>query len=222
MTYYFESGWSYAFKPIFIRNNRRYELKELPCTTSECLVRILREPPDELVQFLEVWDYWYQKYQKKPTLRFPYTVSFIQAIPEWIIRKGELYGFYDYFFMNEHAFELTKYLIKRFSDGCKRLGAKPLVLILNGPYQLNHIRDTGKRWDRPLLMFLADSNVPFVDSTQFIMDKYISKNGFDSLGKPQGHFNADGNRLIAEALVAYFVNQNESMVPQKNISMDRP
>lgn len=220
MAYYFKKGWFYSFKPIFIRNNGRYELREVPCTTSECLIGVLREPPDELVQFLEVWDYWYQKNQQKPILRFPYTVSFIRAIPIWIRDKGEYYGFYDNYFMNEHAFKLTKYLINRFVDGCERLGAEPLVLILNSPGRLNRIRDTGKRWDRPLLMFLADANIPFVDSTRFIMEKYSSKDGFDfdSLKMPQGHFNADGNRLIAESLAEHFADQNESTLSRENVS----
>lgn len=201
--YYFANreDWLYAFKPIFVRVRNGYELVEPPCGDANCLIDLLTKTPQRLDQLMKTHDYWYQDYLHEPQLSFPYSISVIKAFPRWLERRQERSGRRDYYFVNEFAFDLTKYVIRRFADFCERMNKKPLILFLNGPSELQFIRGTGQRWDQPLLAYLQATNIAFVDSTQFILDRW--HNDAKKLAAPNWHFNATGNRLIAEALVEY-------------------
>lgn len=205
--YYFKS-WLYAFKPILIQNNQQFELQYPPCKSSECLVELLRAPSQELRELLETHDYWYQEEQNKPVRGFPYTISFLKTVPQFLRRLKENRGLSDAYFMTENSVYLTRYLIKRFDRGCQQLDAKPLVLVLNGPHQLSLIRKSGKRWDQWLIEFLEENDIPFVDTTEIILEKYPAAESFSFLAAPHLHFNAEGNNLIGTALADYFSMPN--------------
>ena len=193
----------YAFKPIFVDEGAGPRLVKPPCDNAPCLYDALVHRTPELDAFMQAHDFWYRDYLAKPAFRFPYTLSFARAFPFWLHMRGEHRGQEDYFFVNSWALQLAKHLTDRFAARCESTGAKPLCLILNRPTDLRLAR-TGVRWDQPLLDHFRERNIPFVDTTAYILEKCAHLPDFRLLTAPDDHFNEEGNKLIAEALAEYF------------------
>ena len=58
----------------------------------------------------------------------------------------------------------------------------------------------GTRLDGELLKFLAARNIPYVDTAEYILEKYSVEDRLEGLKAPNGHMNGRGNLMVAEAL----------------------
>ncbi|MFQ5458152.1 MAG: hypothetical protein ACE5FC_06850 [Myxococcota bacterium] len=187
----------YAFKPIFLPAGSGWNLRLPPCRDADCLSDLLLRDSTGLRAVLSEHDLCYRENLKRPLLAFPYTANFIRALAAEIgARSGGPEGD-NYALVSAEAFALVKHLVTRFTRRCEAAGVKPLVLLIYAPEDLPDVA-AGKRLDARVIAFLRESQIPFVDSADYI----IRKAGTDAaLSAPLGHFNKKGNRLIAEALL---------------------
>jgi hypothetical protein len=194
----------YAFKPLFIPGEQGYELVKPPCATAECLIDVIRDRPERMEPFLREHDYWYRDYQSRPSFGFPYSVNFLKAFPRWLKLRNQTSRQVNYFFVNDHAVELTKHLVDRFVADCQERGIKPLCLIIVRRKDLGHGPLAGGRWDDALLAHLKAKSIPFLDMLPYLEDKHLSEAELDALQAPGGHYTPPGNKCIAELLAQYF------------------
>ncbi len=199
--YYFANSdaFTFAFKPLFVKKGRRFELIRPPCADAVCLMQALSNPDHEIWRRLSRYDYWYKNNQKKPAPDFPITIKYAQLLPQILQQRRERQGAENYFFVNAGSFELVEYLIERFVKYSREIGMTPVCLLLYAPVDLRIIK-AGVRLDEKLLKLLKTRNIPHVDTAPYILEQYRQDDGFMGLSAPEGHLNERGNRLVAESL----------------------
>jgi hypothetical protein len=199
--YYFHKAdnFKFAFKPIFIKRDDHFELMRPPCTDAPCLMRLLTNPDHEVWRRLEEHDYWYQHHQNKPASGFPSTIKYAQVMRQVLHERRELRGRENYFFVNDAALDLSKYLVQRFVRHSRDLGMLPVCVMLYAAHELQLIQ-SGIRLDDELLKFLRAKNIDYVDTAEYILDQHRDNDGFKALILPDTHLNSRGNRMVAEAL----------------------
>ena len=199
--YYFANSdaFTFAFKPMFVKENGRFELIPPPCADAACLMDALSNPGHEIWRQLKRHDYWYLNNQKKPTPDFPITLAYAQVLTQILHQRRERHGAENYFFVNERSLELVEYLIARFLKSSRDLGMTPVCLLLYAPVDLRVIK-AGIRLDDKLIKFLENSNVLHIDTARYILAQYRQGDDFMGLSAPEGHLNERGNRLVAESL----------------------
>jgi hypothetical protein len=200
--YYFPDSpeFVYAFKPIFVLDETGFVLRKPPRHLSHCLYEALSNPGPALREFLTAHDHWYLIESAKPPLRFPFTWNVARAVPEMLAATRTAGKSRDYFFVTPRAFDLTRFLIRRFVTACAERNAIPLCLMILGPYDLAQIERGQPRWDLPVRDFLEAERIWHIDAGQYLLDLKLDAAGYQALRAPDGHFNALGNRRIAEAL----------------------
>jgi hypothetical protein len=201
-SFYFFSNhddFTFVFKPIFIKKDGQFELLRPPCANIPCLMELLSNANHHVWELLKSYDYWYQKNQDKPVPGFPNTIKYAQAVQQVLHLRRELRGEENYFFVNADSLELVKYLIERFVKNSRDMGMTPVCVMLYDSSDLALIK-AGTRLDGELLKFLAVKNVPYVDTAQYILQKYTESDRFEGLRSPDGHLNSRGNLMVAESL----------------------
>lgn len=199
--YYFANSeaFTFAFKPIFVKEDGRFKLMPPPCADAACLMEALSNRDHEIWRQLKGHDYWYLKNQGKPTADFPITLAYAQVLPQILHQRRERQGTENYFFVNDQSFQLVEYLITRFVKSSRNFGMTPVCLLLYAPVDLKVIK-AGIRLDDKLIKFLEKSDVPHVDTARHILAQYRQDDDFMGLSAPEGHLNERGNRLVAESL----------------------
>jgi hypothetical protein len=216
--YYFANSdaYTFAFKPIFVKRDGRFELIRPPCADAACLMEVLSNPGHPIWRLVSTHDYWYQSNQKKPTTGFPMTIKYAQVLPQILRERREQRGVENYFFVNAESFELVEYLIERFVKYSREIGMTPVCLLLYAPTDLRIIK-AGIRLDDKLLVLLKKRNIPHIDTAPYILGQYRQDDDFMGLSAPKGHLNERGNQLVAESLVQGF-SINRSTWALKNAS----
>jgi hypothetical protein len=199
--YYFanKDAYTFAFKPMFIKNHEGFELIRPPCADATCLVEVLSKPDHQVWQRLAQYDYWYRVNQAKPVPGFPNLITYARVLQEKLRVQRQQEGAENYFFPTPGALEVVEYIVERFVNDSRVMGMTPLCLMLYSSSDLRVIK-AGIRLDDQLLVFLANRGIPYVDTAQYIFNHYQSDDGFAGLQAPKGHLNARGNLLVAEAL----------------------
>jgi hypothetical protein len=201
--YYFSNkdAYTFAFKPVFVKNHDRFELLRPPCATPACVVEVLSQPDHEVWRRLAKYDHWYRVNQERPVPGFPNTITYARVLPERLRVWREQQGADNYFFPSAGSLEVIEYIIERFVNDSRAMGMTPLCLLLYAASDLRLIK-AGVRFDDKLLAFLADRAIPHVDTARYILDQHRNDDSFGGLQAPKGHLNARGNRLVAEALAS--------------------
>ena len=199
--YYFANSeaFTFAFKPIFVKRDGRFELVRPPCADADCLMQALSNPGHDVWRLVTKYDYWYQSNQKKPTTEFPLTSKYAKVLPQILQQRRERRGIENYFFVNAESFELVDYLIARFLKHSREIGMTPVCLLLYGPGDLRIIK-AGIRLDDKLLELLKTRNIRHIDTAPHILERYRQDDDFRGLSAPDGHLNEPGNQLVAESL----------------------
>jgi hypothetical protein len=192
----FEHLFRYAFKPIFLPTGNDWELRLPPCRDANCLMEVLQDDSRQLRDFLSTHDRCYRLNQKRPLYRFPYTLNFLRGMAVAVRDISGSPEGQNYAFDNRESFELTKYLVARFTRTCEERGVQPVIMLIYSPQDLSEIA-RGKRLDARLLDFMRDRRIPFLDTGEFMAE---NRKANEELSAPMRHYNAAGNRLIAEAL----------------------
>lgn len=199
--YYFANSeaFTFAFKPLFVKKNGRFELISPPCADAACLMEALSNPDHEIWRRLKRHDYWYLNNQKKPTTDFPITLAYAQVLTQILHQRRERRGIENYFFVNDQSFELVEYLVTRFLQSSRKFGMTPVCLLLYAPVDLRVIK-AGIRLDDNLINLLKTRNILHIDTARYILAQYRQDDDFRGLSAPEGHLNERGNRLVAESL----------------------
>jgi len=199
--YYFANSdaFMFAFKPIFVKTDNQFELIRPPCADAACFLAIASNPDHQVWRFLARYDYWYQANQKKPFRGFPNAIKYARVLDQILQQRRELRGTENYFFVNAGALNLMEYLIERFVKDSRDMGMIPVCVMLYGSTDLAVIK-SGIRLDGELLKFLVAKDIPYVDTAQYILEKYPDDDRFEGLILPDGHLNSRGNLMVAEAL----------------------
>jgi len=146
-------------------------------------------------------------------MRFPYTLvvlkllfrhhrvrNWLLGVPSWqdFIQKDH----------PSHAQEVTIRIAKRFMDGCKERGKKCFVVLFPTPSSYKHFIATERVVAQPLMGEFDKMAIPYLDLTPGFAE-YVGVRGFCKMKiqteQCTGHFNAEGNRLVAEVVRAYLV-----------------
>ena len=199
--YYFANSavYTFAFKPIFVKRDGRFELIRPPCADADCLMAALSNPGHQVWRLVTTHDYWYQNNQKKPTTEFPITIKYAKVLPQILQQRRERQGVENYFFVNAASFDLVEYLIERFLKYSREIGMTPVCLLLYAPGDLRVIK-AGIRLDDKLLELLKTRNIRHIDTASYILERYRQDDDFTGLSAPGGHLNDRGNQLVAESL----------------------
>ncbi len=194
--YFFNSYFSFAFKPRFIKENDDFSLLKVPCQSSECLIEEITNINSDTFYNLNKNDFWYKKEISKPILKFPRTLSYIRAIPDIIQRKKQRNYLAPSYFEDESLIDLTKYLILRFSEASYKEDSNPIMLLMYDKFGLEGILK-GKREDEWLIKFFSENNITYIDTSPFFID-YIKKKGtIKELFLTDGHFSFKGDSLVS-------------------------
>jgi hypothetical protein len=147
---------------------------------------------------------------------FPYTKSILKAIisnqvRSWLSGKPGWYGFLN----NDHpsgALTITTRIVHEFVSLAEKRNKEVIVILLPSQSSYDLYRRSGELAMKPLLDKLKEINIDANDLTDGI-HQYLSKRHYSELkvSKVSGHphFNAEGNRLIAE-LVHQLICRNGS------------
>jgi hypothetical protein len=131
---------------------------------------------------------------RRPAAGFPNTLGFARALPEILRARGGRP-----IFENQDSSEVVEYLIDRFAQQSRKMGMKPVCVLL---YTASHLRDFKAGVENPVPKLVAAHGVPYVDTAAYILDRYNDDDGFAGLILPDGHLNSRGNLMVAEALAA--------------------
>lgn len=139
--------------------------------------------------------------------RFPHLWHFLRAAPPYL--RKVFYGIHPYMEMYRpghpsRALEVTVAIMAAFSQTARERGQEPLVLILPNIAdvfrQLRH-----REWVyQPILSLLQEKQVAYLDAGPDIM-AYLNGADPKTIYDPriQHHFNAAGNRLLAQVVYRY-------------------
>ena len=197
--YYFGNNFTFAFKPIFVKRDGRFELIRPPCADAACFMEVLSNPNHKVWQWLAHYDYWYQTNKEKPVPGFPNTIKYMRILPQILRARYGHPGEENYYFVNTGALDVVEYLIDRFVHDSRDMGMTPVCVMLYAPADLRVIKD-GIRLDDEMLKFLEARGILYVDTAQYILAQYRHDDRFKALSAPQGHLNSRGNLMVAEAL----------------------
>ncbi len=189
-------------KPRFILRNDSLKLLPNPMPSINNYREMLLNPGDRIPELGRHDDFFRQGYDKKswdrvPSLRLGKTLKYAykktDPVDEIIVQN----------IINENsrAFILTQRILTAFYQEAMRRGEKPIVVLLPARKDLTQFRKRGRRIYQPLIAFLQDSGMDWVD----LMD------GFEKFGKNdnlktlfmKSHYSPRGNQIVARTLAEY-------------------
>jgi hypothetical protein len=198
--YYFRNdNFRFAFKPMFVQRDGRFELIRPPCADAACLVQLLSNREHEVWRRLAQDDYWYRANESLPTPGFPNTVAFARVAGKILRERRESRGAENYFFVNTASLDLTEYLVERFAQASRQRGMQPVCVMLYSVKDLRLIK-TGTRFDDELTRRIAAKGIPCVDTAPYMLEHARGENDLAVLSTHDGHLNGRGNLLVAGAL----------------------
>lgn len=202
---YFLGGETLALKPRFVLENGALKLVPIPSLSYEQLINGLHEPrtifPHEI--FLPgsphgpvIWSFPYTL-SLLDLLRSDQVVNYIHGRPSWI----DFYGL-DH---DSHALPVTVAIVEEFRR--RATAGKTVVAVLyptGASYKLTH--RTGESAFGALAAELTARGIPTRDLTADFA-AYLGERSFcellTSVAGCAGHYNAEGNRVVAEAMQAF-------------------
>ncbi len=171
----------------------------------------------EFVNKLKKDDYWYSYYTKlngPKKLIWPATFTVIPHIG-FFINNFKVYiknfltpsfesetatsKFFHLYNKNSDGIRIMQYIVDEFINTANKRGEIPIILIFPNNHSVDILKKFGKKPYQSLVKYLEDIQSDFIDfGDVFVQEKYI--NYYKGQG---GHFSADGNKRIANALVNY-------------------
>lgn len=202
------SGKLDGFKPRYYLEQGQLRLASIPQIAYDNLPTFLADPGDFLAHesFLPGSDYG------PVPIRFPF--SFAAAS---VITKDELRNWYagrpswTSYIEPGHplqTLELTLTIVENFVSECRGRNKRCFIVLIPTKSEFDYLQQSGKRAVQPLLDGLAESAVPFLDITA-AMHRDLGEKSICRLllgDDCRGHFNAEGNRMMADYLFAYLTD----------------
>jgi hypothetical protein len=204
----------YGFKPRFVLDNARLQLIPVPTLSYSELGAFFANPG----LFLQSEAFLPDSTYGPVRFQFPYSLSLFRALAKertrlWL--RGEPTG--KEFFQPGHptrSMETTVEIASRFQDLCNTRTRKCLVVIFPTPSAYRHLLRTGELVTSLLDLALEERSIRVLDLTESLV-RTLPRDGLCAIlsepNKCRGHFNAAGNRMIADIVYAYL--RSEALLP---------
>lgn len=209
--YLLGSGADFTFKPRFILVDGELELVPKPEPRFSDLHLLGRDPGLLLAHetFLPGSDLG------PVVAEFPYTLVVPKLLLNDRVRKWlrNVPGTYD-FVEADHpsqALQLTVRIAERFIRGCDDRGKRCLVLLFPGPFSYRSYIERSVPALQPLMEAFERLGIRYLALVRPLAE-HLGEKGYCKIvtepGRCRGHFNAEGNRLVAEIVHAYLVQNS--------------
>jgi hypothetical protein len=213
--FFLTGGKTFGFKPRFILEKGILQLVPIPSVPADELDQLYRDPGKYLRHEAFLPDSPYGPIRAS----FPFTISLIRLTTKERIRNG-LRGrpSWEAFWQPEHptaSLEVTTGIVSKFERVCKEREKRCLVLLFPTPSSYEWYAESGDVVTRFLIDELEKRSIPVLDLTVPLAGRLAGGNFCDLLTRAEtciGHFNAEGNRLVAQAVLDYF-NSNHWLQP---------
>ena len=206
----------YGFKPRFVFENDKLRLIPLPTLTYAEVGPYFADPARLLAheEFLPDSAYGPVRFH------FPFAVSLVRALAKerprnWLRREPSIKGFLEPGHPTR-AMELTVEIGAEFANLCRQRARTCLVVMIPTPSSYHYLLKTGTLTTGAISRQLEQRGVRVLDLTTELMrdlDKGPLCPILTQPGRCQGHFNAEGNRMIAHIVHAYLAR--ESLLPPR-------
>ncbi len=142
-------------------------------------------------------------------MRFPYTLSLLRGTNHFYLRarwRGE--PWYADFYRPDHpagGLAVTAAILESFHDQATETGRLPVVIVLPTGLDLEHYLAHARWTYRPLLDEMEKRGMPVLNAGPPLLAKMSGRTlaSFYVDAHPGAHFNADGNRVLAEVVAAH-------------------
>src|SRR6185369_1102849 len=143
---------------------------------------------------------------------FPYSFSLARALKNDYI-AARLTGEQRYFEYYEaghpsRALPLTEKILGKFHETASARGKESVVALIPNCRDLQYYQATGRWSYGNLTMALQKDGIPYFDAGPYLARASASKGGCNLCRACGGHFNEEGNRLLATALADYLAARN--------------
>ena len=201
-------------KPRFFLQGDSLHLLQTPINSVE-KAQALLDP--EFVNSLRPFDYWPSFYEQKlhapARLHWPAFVTVFSHLdfflsrarleilrrvaPDWDIEK-QTYKYYHLYEGESEALQIFTRIIDRFIAVARNRGEIPIIVIFADQFSLDLMRKYGRNPYQPLLEHVRKTGVAYLDIGEVFRDENYGAyfNFYNS------HYSPQGNRRVAEALVA--------------------
>lgn len=194
----------YGFKPRFTLKNGELALIPMPCIDKSDLQEYLKNPRKWIP-----YEWFLPDTKDGPvTFKFPYSVSLLKTLThhkflDQLMRRPsdlDLYKIDD----QSGAMPLVMEITRAFAKLARDRGKTPLVLLFPNPRDIGYYRKTGVNLFQPLSEYLANSGVSYIDflteTNNRYKDNYCEVFSKKSWGFCGGHYNKEGNEMVAMAV----------------------
>jgi hypothetical protein len=203
-------GHEFALKPRFIDRNDSVELVPTPEVPASEILRFLKNPslylPHEY--FLPDGPSGVQ------TIEFPYSFAMLEAILTNYHIHAKLTGIPRHadFYHPEHrsrGLKVTYGILRSFALEATARGQMPIVTLIPTCGDLKYFNTTGVfPYDR-LAKMIAAQNIHYIDFGERIATKIKGSRPEKLFHVCSGHFNEEGDRLLAEIAFDYLMSDSE-------------
>lgn len=205
-----------SFKPRFILVDGELRLVSKPEPTYEEL-GLLSEAPSQLLPHETSLP---GAALGPQPLRFPYTLVvlklllFNEKVQRRLLKGPGWSGFVEKEHLSQ-AQQVTVAIVKRFREKCDDRGKKCFVLLFPSRNTYNHFIATGCLVTKPLTDEFDKLGIPYLDLVALFAERLLERSICEIHNRPEqclGHFNAEGNRLVAEFVHAYMAQNDLHIV----------
>ena len=192
-------------KPRFIIENNALRLIDIPKLTFDEFKRSFEHPSE----FYKHETFLVDTTEGPICYSFPYTVTLVkyllsERVRNWLMGRPSWIGFLE----NSHrsnALEITTKIAERFWDEARKRNKKALVLFFPTPSSMKLYQNSGQSALQPLVIRLKTLGIDTLDLHKPLIQK-LGEHGYCSIltnsRACNGHFNVEGNRLVAEIVLS--------------------
>ena len=216
--YFLTGGEKFGLKPRYVLHDNVLTISPLPKLSYSEFKKALANPQKSVWQH----EFFLPDTNYGPTIwRFPYTWSFtklllskkfwtlaidtVRRVPSWTD-----------FYKDDHpsrALQTTVAIVEQFKKLADSRGKSPIVILFPSPASFTTFKNTGTSVFDPLTNKLQQKGITVIDLTKDFAGYLRDKTFCDIVTLHDacvGHFDPEGNRIVAEILARYIKLENHS------------
>lgn len=199
----------YSFKPRFILNDGKLKLIPIPTIDYDDLKFFYQTPE----KYLKYESFLPDSEYGPVSFSFPHSVTLIrlvlkERVTNWLLNKPSWEAYWQPGHPTQ-AMEITSAIISEFHKDCSKRHKLCLVIVFPTPLSYEWFLRTNSSISQFLIAELSHKGITTLDLTEEISKKLQNESFCTILTRPQsceGHFNAKGNRLVAEIVIDYLLS----------------
>ncbi len=210
------SNGPFSFKPRFILEDGELRLVPYPIIPNDQIQHFADAPQDFLAHenFLPDSTYGPNRFS------FPYSVSLVRLFLKprtvnWLLDKP---SWIDYIQPSHpsQSMEVTSAIVTRFQRDCLERGATLVTILIPMPSSYDWFLESGNLAMQALADDLQNNGIRVIDLIPIFAERLAGGSFCELLSHPaecRGHFNEQGNRMLAEILYDYL--QTEKLLEEE-------